>query len=373
MLELDRQFEDKYGPLASRPATLEEARKAIPEGTVLVGWVDTSTDHWACLLGRSGDPVWVRLAGSAKDAAWTKDEKDLARNLRAALNLETTKGKAGPLAESLAQQRLEPLRGHLTGIKRLIVVNSPGMAGVPVEVLLAARPDPTWDAIIVSYAPSAAMLAYLAGRPVPRGRPATLLAVADPAYPRPEDDAPTPDPPAAGLAVAGVVPNGNADLNGLREGDILLSYAGTELKQAGDLKPVADDGGPKKVPVRYWREGINREVELAAGRLGVAIDPRPASAFVRARRESRRVLLGMRRVARTAPRHPPRGSRALAALFPRRRSHHPHGLPSVRGDRAGPGPIGQAQGLPIPPLRHPRPVRPPLRLSHGADPGARPG
>ena len=49
---------------------------------------------------------------------------------------------------------------------------------------MAARPDPAWDGITVSYAPSAAMFAYLAGRPVPRDRPATLLAVADPAYPR---------------------------------------------------------------------------------------------------------------------------------------------------------------------------------------------
>ena len=191
------------------------------------------------------------------------------RSLRAELNPETTRGKAGPLAESLARQRLDPLKGHLAGIKRLIVVNSPGLAGVPVEVLLAARPDPAWDAITVSYAPSASMFAYLAGRPVPRDRPATLLAVADPAYPRPEDDAPAPEPPAAGLAVARVVPNGNADLNGLREGDVLLSYAGTELKQAGDLKPVASDGGPKKVPGAILARGDHprgRARRRAAGR-----------------------------------------------------------------------------------------------------------
>ncbi len=76
------------------------------------------------------------------------------------------------------------------------------------------------------------MFAYLVGRPVPRDRPATLLAVADPAYPEPKAEAPAPEPPGAGLAVAHVAPNGNADLNGIREGDVLLSYGGTELKQA---------------------------------------------------------------------------------------------------------------------------------------------
>jgi CHAT domain-containing protein len=112
------------------------------------------------------------------------------------------------------------------------------------------------------------------------------------------------------------VSNGNADLNGLREGDVLLSYGGTELKQAGDLKPVASDGGPKTVPVKYWREGITREVELAAGPLGVAIDPLPPTAFVRTRRESERILLGMRGGSRARLPGTRREVEALAGLFP---------------------------------------------------------
>ncbi len=197
-----------------------------------------------------------------------------------------------------------------------MVVNSPGLAGVPVEVLLAARPDPAWDQITVSYAPSAAMFAYLVGRPIPRDRPATLLAVADPAYPEPKDDAPAPEPPGSGIAVARVRPNGNADLNGLREGDILLSYGGTELKQAGDLKPVASDGGPKTVPVKYWREGITRDIEVAAGPLGIAIDPRPAAVVVRARRESQRILIGMRGGSHARLPGTRREVGAVAGLFP---------------------------------------------------------
>ncbi len=316
LLELDRQLEDKYGALASRPATLEEARGALPEGTALLGWIDTRTEHWACLLARSGDPVWIRLAGAGMDGAWTSEEEGLPRSLRAELDPETSRGRAGPLAEALVRQRLDPLKGHLMGIKRLIVVTSPGMAGVPVEVLLAARPDPAWDGITVSYAPSAAMFAYLAGRPVPRDRPATLLAVADPAYPEPKDDAPAPEPPTAGLGLAHVVPDGNADFNGLRAGDVLLSYAGTELKQPGDLKPVAADGGPRRVPVKYWREGIIRDIEVAAGSLGVGIDPRPATAFVQARRESERVLLGMRGGSHARLPGTRREVEALTGLFP---------------------------------------------------------
>ena len=147
------------------------------------------------------------------------------------------------------------------------------------------------------------MLAYLVGRPVPRDRPATLLAVADPAYPEHKDDAPALEPPGSGLAVARVVPNGNADLNGIRDGDILLSYAGTELKQAGDLKTVAPDGGPKKVAVRYWRgdRPTDRGRRRVPGRrhrppAGAGVCPGPP-----------RVRAGpagdARRIARPAPRH----------------------------------------------------------------------
>ncbi len=101
VLELEQQFESKYQALAGQPATLEAAQQALPEGTALIGWIDQDPEHWACLLRHSGDPVWVRLTGSGKDGAWTKEEQGLAQRLRAELNPETTKGNARPPAESL--------------------------------------------------------------------------------------------------------------------------------------------------------------------------------------------------------------------------------------------------------------------------------
>ncbi len=58
----------------SRPATFEEARKALPEGTAHVGWLDTKSEHWACMLRHAGEPAWVRLTGSGTEGAWTKEE-----------------------------------------------------------------------------------------------------------------------------------------------------------------------------------------------------------------------------------------------------------------------------------------------------------
>jgi CHAT domain-containing protein/Tfp pilus assembly protein PilF len=316
VLELEQQFESKYRALAGRPAALEAVQAVLPEGTALVGWIDQDPDHWACLLRHSGDPTWVRIPGSGQDGAWTKEEEGRTQRLRAELDPQTTGGRARPAAEALARQLLEPLKGHLKGVDRLVVVNSPGLAGVPIEVLMAARPDPAWDGIAVAYAPSASMFAYFAGRPTARDRAATLLALADPAYPGPKHDTPAPSPPEAGLAIARVVPHGNADLNGIRAGDVLLSYAGITLKAHADLRTVPADNGPKQVPVRYWREGVTREVEVAAGPLGVVIDPRLARAAVLAGQAAEHVLLGMRGGAHARLPGTRREVEAVARLFP---------------------------------------------------------
>ncbi len=68
----------------------------------------------------------------------------------------------------------------------------------------------------------------------------------------------------------------------------------------------------------YWREGITREVKVAAGPLGVAIDPRPAKAVVLARQAAERVLLGMRGGSHQRLPGTRREVEAVARLFPAR-------------------------------------------------------
>jgi hypothetical protein len=172
------------------------------------------------------------------------------------------------------------------------------------------------------------MFAYLVGKPTSRDGAPTLLALADPAYPEAKPDVPAPPPPDAGLAIARVVPHGNADLNGIRAGDVLLTYAGTALKQHANLKTVPADAGPKQIPVRYWHEGIFREVEVAAGPLGVVIDPRPAQQAVRDRQAAEHVLLGMWGGSHQRLPGTRREVAAVARLFP------PGAVTTVTGERA---------------------------------------
>src|SRR5262249_31639243 len=152
---LQRAFETKYGPLAGQPVALDEARAALPEDAALVGWVDTEIGHAACVVRHSGEPAWVLIPGTGAKGDWTKDEEALAYRLRVALGARAPADEWRPLAEALARQRLGPVAPLLEGVRQVVVVNSPGLAGVPVEALFAARGGAGREAPVVAYAPSA--------------------------------------------------------------------------------------------------------------------------------------------------------------------------------------------------------------------------
>jgi CHAT domain-containing protein len=118
-----------------------------------------------------------------------------------------------------------------------------------------------------------------------------MLALGDPAFPKPVHDGSRPTPPDQGIAIMGVVPNGIADLFGMRAGDVLLEYNGKALKAHADLAAVPADDKPTRVPVKIWREGEVRKLEVAAGVLGIRSDPnRPAAQVVLAQRAAAGVL-----------------------------------------------------------------------------------
>jgi CHAT domain-containing protein len=77
-----------------------------------------------------------------------------------------------------------------------------------------------------------------------------------------------------------VEPNGLADLYGIRPGDVLLEYDGTKLAKADDLKEVPAEAGAKRIPVKLWRDGEARTIEVGAGKLRIQIDPKRKPAEV---------------------------------------------------------------------------------------------
>jgi tetratricopeptide (TPR) repeat protein len=132
-VEFENALDQQYQTYAGKPSSLEEIQRALPPAAALVGWLDVKTQHWACVVPKTGDPAWVRIPGSGKEGAWTEEDKQRGRRLREApANNQSTWRK---LAAEVSWQRLGPLWPHLTQIKHLIVLPSAGLAGIPIETL----------------------------------------------------------------------------------------------------------------------------------------------------------------------------------------------------------------------------------------------
>ena len=212
--EFQTKLVQDHGPLAGQVARLNEIQAALPADAALVAWVDIAPagpnaadpdgEHWGVVVRSRGIPAWVPIAGTGPDGLWTKDDTGLANRVRTELRRRPGAGPANlqPLIERLRTQRLEPLAKALGATadglppaRRLIVLPSRAMAGIPVEALLA--PD---DTRTVSYAPSATVFKYLREQPRP-DRHAGLLALGDPVYERPDSSSEPKPLPDHGLLV----------------------------------------------------------------------------------------------------------------------------------------------------------------------------
>ena len=295
--EFQTKLVQDHGALAGQVARLNEIQAALPADAALVAWVDIPPagpnaadpdgEHWGVVVRSRGIPAWVAIAGTGPDGLWTKDDTGLANRVRTELRRRPGAGPADlrPLIEKLRTQRLEPLAkalgttaDGLPPARRLIVLPSRAMAGIPVEALLA--PD---DTRTVSYAPSATVFKYLREQPRP-DRHAGLLALGDPVYEHPDNSSEPKPLPDHGLLVNVVTPGSNAATHGLKPGDVLLAYNGQALNKKDDLKVVAE--GDKPIAVEVWRDGRSSRRDLAPGKLGVVLDPRPAPEAIAAQSQA---------------------------------------------------------------------------------------
>jgi CHAT domain-containing protein/tetratricopeptide (TPR) repeat protein len=314
-VELQNQLEAQYGLYAGKPAELGEIQRALPGDTALVGWLDVKNDHWACVVRRTGNPAWIKIPGSGTGGAWTTDDDRRVERLRTVLFSHQPAWR--DLAAVLAKQRLEPLRPWLRGAAHLVVLPSQALAGIPIEILVATQDDPT-PRLVVSHAPSGSMWARLRTPRSQGGAPPRLLALGDPEFPKPARAGPAPTPPVQGVAILTTEPHGNADLFGIKPGDVLLEYNNQALRTIKDLAVVPSGDKPRRVPVKLWRDGEVRTITVAAGPLGIRSDPdRSTAQLVLAQRAAAEVL-GSGSLGENLIPLPGTGRevRAIAALFP---------------------------------------------------------
>jgi CHAT domain-containing protein len=148
---------------------------------------------------------------------------------------------------------------------------------------------------------------------------ARLLALGDPAYRQPEQEPAPPEPADHGIAILAVEPFGTADLAGIQRGDVLLEYNGKVLKSAADLDVIPAEAGARRIPVKLWRHGEVRALEVSAGQLGINSSREESAAqTILAQREADAILKPLTR-GQDWGRLP--GTRreveAIAGLFPK--------------------------------------------------------
>jgi CHAT domain-containing protein len=183
LIAFTQDLEVKYGPIAGQVFDRAAIQASLPADTALIAWVDwpgkpkahdPSGERWAVLMRSTGVPVWERMRGTGPKGEWTDDDSRLVGQFRTAL--QTPRGDWKGLAKRLGEQRLAPLARHLGGIRRLIVLPSTAMAGVPVEVIA--------EGVTVSYHHSGTMYAHFKNQPRPTT--AGLFALGDPVFELPD-------------------------------------------------------------------------------------------------------------------------------------------------------------------------------------------
>ena len=264
--EFQTKLVQDHKALAGDVARLSEVQAALPTDAALVAWVDIEPagpnaadpggEHWGVVVRTRGVPAWIAIEGTGPNGLWTGEDTGLADRVRTELRRRPGAARSDlrPLINRLRTQRLEPLakaldasRDGLPPARRLIVLPSRAIAGIPVEALLASD-----DVRIVSYAPSATVFKYLLEQPRP-DRHTGLLALGHPVYVHPDASSELKPLPDHGLLVNVVTPGSNAATHGLKPGDVLLAYNGHAMNKKDDLKVVTE--GDKPIAVEVWRDG----------------------------------------------------------------------------------------------------------------------
>jgi CHAT domain-containing protein len=210
LAQIETNLIAKYGVRSGQVYDLGRIQAQLPAETALITWLDRNTphapgelggEHWACLVRRRGEPLWVPIPGSGPNQGWSLEDDQLPGRVRESVSTVAAAWKED--AAKLAGQRLGPLVPHLgprddlPAVRHLVFLPSRALAGIPGEVLVdvwAERPA----RYTVSYAPSATLFAYLQERVQAAGnggerRMQNLLAIGDPTMPKQGDDWPGPD------------------------------------------------------------------------------------------------------------------------------------------------------------------------------------
>jgi CHAT domain-containing protein len=158
------EMAERHPAREGRALSLHEIQGEIDALTALIGWLDVerfdgTTESWAYVVRDRGTVGWVRLGDSMSSVA---DQHAFQRRVRDAL-ADPTSSVMGVKRDAnvLWRARFSPVYEMLAGVRRLVVVPSGPILGVPVESLVLDDGRYVSEVFEVSYAPSATVFAKL--------------------------------------------------------------------------------------------------------------------------------------------------------------------------------------------------------------------
>jgi CHAT domain-containing protein/Flp pilus assembly protein TadD len=186
--EFQSEIAEKYPVSEGQAFPLERVQAALGEDMAILGWLDMRLSKrvyasWAYVIRRGGPVVWARIdRPSGQDRRFATEQIG---DFRSAL----TSPQAALLgvkqdAEDLWTRRIAPLAHVLRDVRRLIVIPSGSMLGVPVEALVDAKGLFLGDRFSISYIPSATIHTWLNEQPPVRtdSHKGKVLLVGDPPF-----------------------------------------------------------------------------------------------------------------------------------------------------------------------------------------------
>ena len=306
--DLKNSLRAKYGSAVGQVLELPVIQSAMSADTALVAWLDWKTpamavdpdgDHWAVVVRKTGKPHWVNLLGSGDAGQWVERDMEGPSQLYRCLTRPLEPGDWSALAAELRRQRLTPLLPFLgptpeglPAVRQLVVLPSPALAAIPIEIFRG--PDDPWT---ISYAPSGSVYAWLQQRKnAPAPLRTGLLALGDPMFDEGQDQkAYEPRPlPRHGLLVRMVTPGSSAAASGIQLDDVLLAYNHVPLHDATDLRIVAAEGEQQQVEVEIWHDGRTTTRTVKAGPLGISVASQPARVVLEEKQRMDTLLLAAR-------------------------------------------------------------------------------
>ena len=183
-----RKWSDLFATAsAGAVLSLERIQRSIPDDAALVLWITELGERWGCVVRSRDAPIWKKLDNPT-------NAKQAEQLYTALIDPSSDDKQREKLLAAFRKERLDPLRPHLKGVKRLFVVPTGHMAYIPADLLT--------EGFLVRYVPSGSVLARTReNHRVLDG--ASLLAVGDPIF----DKSPPAEPPTSGVFVQAVLPN----------------------------------------------------------------------------------------------------------------------------------------------------------------------